>query len=195
MPQKDPRIDAYIEKAQPFAQPVLRYLREVVHDASPEIEETVKWGAPFFEYNGPLCSMAAFKQHCAFGFWKGALVVDDAPETEGAGQFGKITRIEDLPPRETLIAYVLRAMELNDSGAVTGRRKVPKPELEMPVDFEAALGENPAAREAFDSFPPSHRREYIEWIIDAKRDETRKRRIEKAVAQIAASKSLNWKYQ
>ena len=195
MPHSDPRIDAYIEKAQPFARPILQYLREVVHDASPEIEETIKWGGPFFTYNGPLCSMAAFKQHCAFGFWKGALVVDDAPEVEGAGQFGKITKIEDLPAREMLVAYVLRAMELNDSGAVPGRRKAPKPELEMPADFDSALDANPAARAAFDAFPPSHRREYIEWIIDARRDDTRRRRIEKAVSQIAESRSLNWKYQ
>ena len=194
---RDPRIDTYIEKAEAFARPILTYLRDVVHDACPDVEETMKWGMPYLTYRGNLCHMAAFKQHCAFGFWKGALILEGGiPGMDGGmGQFGRITSTGDLPPRETLMAYVLRAVELNEGGIKLKKEKPAKPELETPADFTAALAENPAALAAFGSMSPGYRREYIEWIVDAKRGDTRRRRIEKAVEQILEGKSLNWKYQ
>jgi len=197
MRKTDPRIDTFIENAEEFAQPILRYLRNVVHDACPEVEETIKWGMPYFEYRGNLCHMAAFKQHCAFGFWKGSLILEGGiPGMDSAmGQFGRITSTDDLPPRETLMAYVKRAMELNEGGIKPKKPKAAKPELETPDDFTAALAGDPAALEAFESMSPGYRREYIEWIVDAKRDDTRRRRIEKAVEQLSEGKSLNWKYQ
>lgn len=195
MGKKDERVDAYIENAEEFAKPILRHLREVVHEGCPDVEETIKWKFPVFMYKGIMCNMASFKEHCAFGFWKPSLIVegDEVRSEEAMGQFGRITSIEDLPPKEMLVGYVQRAMELNEQG-IQPKKKRSKPELEMPEDFAAALRDAEGAQKAFEGMPPSHRREYVEWIIEAKREATRRRRIEKAVAQISEGKSLNWKY-
>ncbi len=195
----DPRVDAYIAKAAEFARPILRHLREVVHDASPEITETIKWGAPHFEYRGTLCGIAAFKFHCAFWFWKGALVVDDQDSRAGTamGQFGRITKVEDLPSRKTLIGYVRKAMELKDESVGKPRSAPARPkrkELAIPDYFQAALKKNPNALATFESFSPSHRREYIEWITEAKGEDTRQRRMATALEWLAEGKPRNWKY-
>lgn len=196
MGTKDPRVDAYIEKSEAFARPILGYLREVMHEACPEVEETIKWKFPVFMYEGILANMASFRRHCAFGFWKGSLILDDESAAgEAMGQFGRITSLDDLPPKEALIGYIHKAMELNEKGIQPKKKQRKKPELEMPEDFTAALREVSGALKAFEAMPPSHRREYIEWITEARRDDTRRRRISKAVDQISGSKSLNWKYE
>lgn len=196
MGKRDPRVDAYIEASADFARPILRHLREVVHEGCPEVEETMKWSFPHFEYRGLLCSMASFKQHCAFGFWKGGLVLEGevGDVEEAMGQFGRIGGLEDLPPRERLVAYVQRAGRLNEEGVAAPRAKKPKGEFVVPEDLLAALREDPAALEKFEGFSPSQRREYAEWVAEAKREETRRRRIETAVEWIAEGKPRNWKY-
>ncbi len=198
MGTRDPRIDAYIEKSAGFAQPILTHLREVVHAACPEVEETLKWGMPYFMHHGMLCGMASFKQHATFTFWKGALVVDGQEETEKAmGQFGRITSVKDLPPRKVLAGYVKKAAKLNEEGAGTPRAtaKVATAEPEVPVELTAALRTNAKARATFESFSPSHRREYVQWIFEAKREETRARRVATAVEWLSEGKSRNWKYE
>lgn len=199
MGKRDPRVDAYIERAAEFAQPILRYLREVIHSASPAVEETMKWSFPHFTQDGILCSMAAFKQHCAFGFWRGDLVLGEAGEagTQAMGQFGPIASLADLPPREVLVGYVREAIRLNETGIARKKPPAPKrePEPPMPEAFRIALEQDSAAKTAFEGLSPSCRREYIEWIADAKRDETRERRIRTALEWIAEGKSRNWKYQ
>lgn len=196
MGKKDSRIDAYIENSEDFARPILRHLRDVVHEGCPDVEETIKWNFPVFEYKGIMANMAFFKEHCAFGFWKASLILegDESRSEEAMGQFGRITSVEDLPPREALVGYVRRAAAVNEKGLKPKKKAKPKPELEMPEDFAAALRAQSGGMKAFEAMPPSHRREYIEWIVEAKRDATRTRRIEKAVGQIAEAKSLNWKY-
>ncbi|HXE57413.1 MAG TPA: YdeI/OmpD-associated family protein [Gemmatimonadales bacterium] len=197
MGTRDPRVDAYIARAAPFARPILTHLRELVHEACPEVEEAIKWGAPAFMYHGMLCGMAAFTRHCSFGFWKGALVVNGtrAKAGEAAGQFGRITAIADLPARRVLAGYVRKAMRLNEAGAKAPRPpKRPKPRLVVPPDLRAALAQNPRARATFERFSPSHRREYVEWITEAKREETRRRRLATAIAWLAEGKPRNWKY-
>lgn len=193
----DPRIDAYIAKAAPFAQPVLEHVRKVVHDVCPDVEETLKWGMPSFVYAGGLLrGMAAFKQHASFGFWKHALVVGEQPQA-GMGSFGKLASIGDLPPKRTLDAYIRKAMALNEQGVkATNSRKTtaPKPPLATPPDLAAALRKNAAAKRTFDAFAPSHRREYVEWITEAKRQETRERRLAQVIAQLAEGKTRHWKY-
>ena len=194
MGSRDRRIDAYIEKSAPFARPILEHLREVVHAACPEVEETMKWSVPAFDYKGPLCGMAAFKQHCTFGFWKGGLVVED-PNDEAMGQLGRITSLEDLPPRKMLTAWVKKARRLNEEGVKApraARRK--KPPVKVPTDLEKALARNARARASFERFSPSHRREYVEWIEEAKRAETRARRVATAIEWMAEGKPRNWKY-
>ena len=200
MPTTDPRVDAYIAASAPFARPILAHLRAVVHAAVPEVEETMKWSFPHFVHQGILCSMASFKAHCAFGFWMGALIVEgDADRSaEAMGQLGRITSIDDLPPKRTLTAWIRRAKELNEQGVkVAGARKPSRSTVEpaVPDAFAKALRGNARARAAFDAFPPSHRREYIQWIAEAKRDETRERRITQALEWIAEGKQRNWKYQ
>jgi uncharacterized protein YdeI (YjbR/CyaY-like superfamily) len=194
---RDSRIDAYIAKSADFAKPILSHIRQVVHEACPSVQETIKWGAPHFDYHGIMCSMAAFKEHCAFGFWKASLVLDDkSPKAqEAAGQFGRITSVADLPPRKTMIGYIRKAMELNDQ-AVSPQRppKHPRKPLRVPPYLRAALKKNKKALATFESLPPSHKREYVEWITEAKREETRERRLATAIEWMADGKAMNWKY-
>ena len=205
--QQDPKIDAYIEKAQPFAQPILNHLRKLMHKACPEIEEAVKWGHPFFLYRGTIVAhMAAFKQHCAFGFWGeeiGAALREGGVVQEGAmGSLGRITTIKDLPSEKEMIGWIRQASALIDSGDHTsimaGRNKLvkePRPAPKPSPEFAAALKKNRKAAVVFEAFSPSCKREYVEWIAEAKRDETRDKRIAQAVEWIAEGKQRNWKYQ
>lgn len=198
MGKRDPRVDAYIARSSDFAKPILNHIRSVVHEACPEVQETVKWGAPFFDYHGVMCNMAAFKAHCAFGFWKGSLVLgNDVKDADAAGQFGRIEKVSDLPPKKVLMGYIRQAMKLNEDGVKPMRTKTgtKKPELDVPDYLRAALKKDRKAQTAFDAFSPSHRREYIEWITDAKTEATRNKRMETALEWIAEGKSRNWKYQ
>jgi uncharacterized protein YdeI (YjbR/CyaY-like superfamily) len=196
---RDPRVDAYISKAPDFAKPILKHIRELVHEGCPEAEETIKWSVPFFEYKGTLCSMAAFKQRCAFGFWKGSLILDKKGEPLGgpSGQFRRLTKLTDLPADRVLIGYIKKATELNAEGAkvpATPKVKVAKA-LAVPPELVAALKKNRKAASAFEAFSQSHRNEYIEWITDAKSEDTRKRRLETALEWIAEGKARHWKYE
>ena len=198
MPQPDPRIDAYIERAAPFAQPILRHLRALVHRACPQVEETIKWGMPTFEYaGGILCGMAAFKQHASFGFWKHALVLGEGEPDKGMGSYGKLASLDDLPPQRTLTIHLRKAMQLNEDGvkAPATRKSTPRPPPQAPDDLLAALQRSPAAQAHFDAFPPGARREYVEWITEARREDTRARRLAQAVEWIAEGKRRNWKYE
>jgi hypothetical protein len=197
---RDPRVDDYIARQQPFAKPVLAYIRDVVHEGCPDVKETIKWGVPSFEHHGILCGMAAFRAHLQFGFWKHDLVVGKGA-MDGMG-FGKFSRIEELPSRTRLVAYVRKATKLNEQGVkapwmearakkASRTRKTP---IAVPADFRAALAKTRKAKAVFDGFPPSHKREYLEWITEAKRDATRERRIAQAVEWIAEGKQRNWKY-
>lgn len=204
----NPKVDAYIQKAQPFAQPILTHIRKIVHKGCPQIEETIKWSRPFFEYKGNiLCNMAAFKQHCSMGFWgqeiagilREARLVSDG---DGMGSFGKITRIDDLPSEKEIVGWVKQAVQFVDSGTYTSpisaRRTLAKPArpaLETPAEFTAALKKSRKAAAEFAKFSQSCKREYIEWIADAKREETREKRIAQAVEWIEEGKQRNWKYQ
>jgi uncharacterized protein YdeI (YjbR/CyaY-like superfamily) len=193
----DPRIDAYIAKARPFAQPILKRIRKTVHAACPEVTETIKWGMPAFDYRGPLAGMAAFKEHCALAFWKASLMktVPQDKRREAMGQFGRFASIADLPPEAALARMVKEAMALNESGVKVPRRAAPKPPPKAPADLLAALKKKAKALAAWRAFPPSHQREYIEWITEAKTAETRARRLDTAVSWIADGKGRNWKYE
>jgi uncharacterized protein YdeI (YjbR/CyaY-like superfamily) len=197
MGKRDPRVDAYIAKSPDFAKPILTRLRDTVHATCPDVQEEIKWGAPFFAYKGVLCSMASFKQHAAFGFWKGALVVDVlAKDASAAGWFGRLTKLSDLPPQKTLAAYIKKAMALNDAGVAVPRKpKAPPQPAKVPADLAAALKKNKKAQAVFEAFSPSRRRDYIVWITEAKSDETRTRRLAQAIEWIAEGKSRNWKYE
>ena len=196
MAAKDPRVDAYIEKAQPFAKPILRQLRKLAHVACPEVVETIKWGVPAFEYKGPMCGMAAFKAYCTFGFWKSSLMEGLPVADNPMSQFGRMTSIDDLPPEKTIVSLIKQAKKLNDEGIKIKREvKAPKPPVKVPPYFATALKKNKKAQATFDAFPPSHRREYVEWIADAKQEATRDRRIAQAVEWIAQGKGRNWKYE
>ena len=197
MGTRDTRVDAYIARAADFAQPILEHIREVVHDACPDVEEAIKWGAPHFLYNGMMCGMAAFKEHCTLSFWKGALVVgeQEAAGEPGMGQFGRITSLDELPADDVLAEYVTRAAALNDQGVPAPRtRRAPRPPASPPDDLVAALEANEEAMANFDAFSPSAQREYVEWITEARTDETRQRRLEQAVEWLSEGKPRNWKY-
>ena len=195
----DPRIDTYIAAAGEFAQPILRHLREVVHAACPEVEETMKWSMPHFMYNGILCSMAAFKAHCAVNFWKGELLIAAADDKgkQAMGQFGRLTTLKDLPTKQQLTAYIRQAMKLNEDGVKAPARA--KPAAPRPLDVPAWLTEALAAQQPaldnFDAFSTSKKREYVDWLVEAKTEATRLRRLEQAIEWIAEGKSRNWKYE
>ena len=193
----DPRVDAYIEKQAEFAKPILRHLRETIHAACPDCEETLKWSMPSFLYKGEiLAGMAAFKQHATFGFWKGGLVVGKSDEQmSGMGQFGRITAIGDLPPRPELETLVRKAMKLTDEGVKAPRDKHKKEAFTVPQDLRAAIDAVPAAAATFESFPPSAQREYVDWVSEAKRDETRSKRLAQTVEWLAEGKRRHWKYE
>lgn len=192
---RDPRVDAYIDQAQPFAQPILRHLRELVHSGCPGASETIKWGFPHFEFHGLLCSMAAFKAHCAFGFWKAEGLVEDASR-EAMGQLGRIASLKDLPESARLLAWVKRAAAAKVSGEPAPRpAKPPKPPLEVPPAFLAALRAEPRALATYERFSPSHQREYVEWYVEARTEATRERRLAQAIEWMAEGKPRHWKYQ
>jgi uncharacterized protein YdeI (YjbR/CyaY-like superfamily) len=196
MGKRDPRIDAYVAKSAEFAKPVLNHLRVIVHEACPEAEETIKWGMPHFDYKGILCGMASFKEHCAFHVWRGSLIVGDGAQ-EAMGQFGRITRVSDLPSKKVITGYIREAMKLRDDGVKNSARSKPKEkkDLVVPSELASALKKNKKAATAFEGFPPSHKREYADWISEAKREETRKRRVDTAIEWMAEGKSRNWKYE
>lgn len=198
MYNSDPRVDAYIAGSVPFAQPILAHLRKVVHAACPPLIETLKWGAPHFTYRERnLCAMAAFKRHVAFGFWLGALVVPASGDTVAMGQFGRLASLADVPPEDVLAGYVRQAMALTEAGVkrvpASGAAS-PRPALPMPDDLAAALRTNALARATFDRFNPSQRRDYLEWIDEAKRADTRARRLAQTLTWLAEGKPRHWKY-
>lgn len=196
MPKSDPRIDAYIAKAAPFAKPILKRLRKLAHAADPKIEETIKWGMPFFECDGIVCHMAAFKAHCAFGLWRGGPTAKTEKTDEAMGQFGRIATLADLPPDAAIVKLVRATVERNRSGApAPAKPKASRAAIAMTPEFRAALGRSKAAKATFEGFPPSHQREYLEWITEAKTEATRDKRIATAIEWLAEGKSRMWKYR
>lgn len=200
MPTRDSRVDAYIDRSAGFAKPILTHIREVVHATCPEVVETMKWSFPHFMYDGMLCAMSAFKAHCAFGFWKGTLIEGLQPNSasggDAMGHLGAIRSVKDLPSRKVLAGYIKVAMRLNEEGiAVPKKKALPKPEARVPAELAAALATNRKAKAAFDGFSPSHRREYVTWIDEAKRADTRAKRVAQSVEWIAEGKARNWKYE
>lgn len=199
MGKRDKRIDAYILKSADFAIPILTHLRELVHIACPGVEETMKWSFPVFEYNGIMCNMAAFKKHCTFGFWKAALMKDktlikNAKSETSMGHLGRITSLKDLPSDKIIIAYIKEAARLNDAGAKVVKKKVEPKELIVPPYFIKALKTNKAALKTFGGFSYSNKKEYVEWITEAKTEATRDKRMETALEWMAEGKIRNWKY-
>lgn len=195
---QDSRIDVYIERAAPFAQPILRQLREAVHAACPEVEESIRWNMPSFTYAGAiLCQMAAFKQHASFGYWKHALVMGDGVERKGMGSYGKMVSTKDIPPNKRLLAHIRKAMKLNEDGGKppAARKSAAKPAAETPAELVAGLKKNKAAKVTFDALPPSCKREYIEWITGAKREGTRAKRLAQTIVWLSEGKRRNWKYE
>jgi len=206
-PNLEPKIDLYIAKAKPFAQPILIHIRELIHKACPNVVETIKWSRPFFEYKGVILgNMSAFNEHCSFGFWGeeiGAVLREaNVIQNGGMGSLGRITSLQDLPSNKELLAFLKQATAFIDTGnytsPITARNKVvkaPKPTPEGPPEFSNALKANKKASAVFAAFSPSCKREYTEWITEAKRPETRDKRITQAIEWIAEGKQRNWKYQ
>lgn len=199
MPKTDTYVDAYIDSAGDFAKPILRHIRKLVHEACPEVVETKKWSFPHFDYKGIMCSMAAFKQHCAFGFWKQSLLEASAfpAEKTAMGSFGRIKSINDLPDDDTMKKLIRDAMKLNDDGIKPARPSVStkKKELVVPDVLLAELARNEAAAETFNNFSYSKKKDYVTWITDAKSETTRDKRLATTVEWLAEGKSRNWKYE
>jgi uncharacterized protein YdeI (YjbR/CyaY-like superfamily) len=197
MPAKDPRVDAYIDNAQEFAKPILTHLRELVHEVCPEVVETLKWGMPSLEYKGLLCGFAAFKQHCTFGFWKQSLLEQSAfPERTAMGSFGRITSLKDLPDDKTLKKLIAEAVRLNEEGIKVKRTvSKEKKELVVPDVLLEALAKNERAAETFNNFPYSCKKEYVQWITEAKTDATRDKRLATTLDWLSEGKRRNWKYE
>lgn len=230
MGTKDPRVDQYIKKSADFAKPILTLFRELVHQACPDVVETIKWGMPAFDYKGLMCGMAAFKQHCAIGFWKASILFaeetksekkssmkspkaaagkkssvnkDEVKDTKSLnwGAHGrdpipaKITSIEQMPSKAAILRVIKAAKKLNDEGVKVVRESKKRLTIPMPKDFAALLGANAKALEVYNSFSPSAQREYLEWITEAKKEETRTKRIDITIQQLSEGKTRHWKYE
>lgn len=202
MEKYDSRVDAYIAKSADFAKPILTHLRDLVHRAAPELNETMKWSCPFFDHEGPVCQMAAFKQHCAFGFWKAALMDDPNnilnQEPDTAGSIGRITSLSDLPDDEVLIQYIRHALSLNVAGIkATPRVKSPAVQTAsaIPAYFIKILEQHPLVKEQFEKFSPSQKKEYLSWFEEAKTEATRIKRLDTAIEWISEGKIRHWKYK
>ncbi len=202
MAKKEKLIDAYIAKSAAFAKPILEHLRKLVHDTCPEVEEKMKWSIPHFDYKGEMmCSMAAFKQHAVFGFWKATLMKDKAlheiAKSEVAmGHLGRITSLKDLPADKKIIGWIKEAMKLNDEGKKLVKVKpAEKKELMVPDYFIKAVQKNKKALAVFEAFTPGCKKEYVQWITEAKTEETRNKRLAQAIEMMAEGKKRNWKYQ
>ena len=202
MIKKEKQIDAYISKSAEFAKPILEHLRKLVHDSCTDVEEKIKWGFPHFDYKGEMmCSMAAFKQHAVFGFWKSPLMKDKAlleiAKSELAmGHLGRITSLKDLPADKKIIGWIKEAMKLNDEGKKLVKVKpVEKKELITPDYFIKAVQKNKKAWTVFEAFTPGCKKEYVQWITEAKTEETRNKRLAQAIEMMAEGKKRNWKYQ
>jgi len=194
MATKEPGVDAYIQNAPAFAKPILIHLRALAHEACPQVKETLKWRMPHFSHKGILFGMAAFKQHCAVHFWKGSLILDDHRRSGGYGNLGKIVAVSELPNKKTLLRYIKNAVALNEGGVRKPAVKTAKKKLVVPAYFRAALSRNKKAQATFDNFSYSHKKEYVNRITEAKRDETRHKRIKTALQWLAQGKPQNWKY-
>lgn len=193
----DPRVDEYINKAQPFAKPILTHIRTLMHTGCPEVTETIKWGMPHFEYHGVIASMAAFKEHAVFGFWKEDLIPGMKKyikEKEAMGSWGRITSLDGIPPDEDIIRFVQVAAKLNEEGIKSPKRTQKPVVVHMPDDFMQAIQKNKKALETYENFSPSHKKEYAEWINEAKTDATRQSRIETAIEWMSEGKPRMWKY-
>ena len=200
MPKHIPEVDGYIENSPAFAQPILEKIRTLFHRACPQIQEVMKWGFPHFEYKGLVGSMAAFKQHCSIGFWKGRLLKDPHKLFGDVGDSTmcavRVSSLANLPSDKILLAYIREAVALNEEGIKAPKaKKAPKKELVIPDYFMAALKKNKEAFAIFEAFSPSHKREYVEWVTDAKQDATRQKRLATAIQQMTEGKSRHWKYQ
>ena len=199
MGTNDPRIDAYIAKSADFAKPILSHIRDCVHANCPSAKETIKWGMPFFEYGDSiLCNMAAFKAHCAFGFWLGDLLKIDTKSGQAMGQFGRITSLKDLPTDKVFGKLINEAMKLHDVGKKVPARAKPATDrkaLVVPPEFLAAVKKNKKSLKTFEGFPYSKQKEYVEWFSEAKTDATREKRLLQAIEWMAEGKSRHWKYQ
>lgn len=200
MATKDPRVDAYIAKSAPFAKPILTHLRKLVHTACPDVVETLKWSMPSFEYKGLMCGFAAFKAHCTFGFWKAPLMKDkvlmeNAKSENAMGHLGRITSLKEIPSDKKIIGWIKEAMKLNEQGVKVERAKTKTREvLETPKYLIDALKKNKKALTTFETFSPSAQREYVQWITEAKSEETRNHRMEQAIEWMSEGKPRNWKY-
>ncbi|MBK7376377.1 MAG: YdeI/OmpD-associated family protein [Chitinophagaceae bacterium] len=202
MAKKEKALDAYVAKSADFAKPILNHIRELVHKTCPEVEEKMKWSFPHFDHKGEMmCSMAAFKQHAVFGFWKAVLMkdpvlVENARSETAMGHLGRLTSVKDLPSDKKMIAWIKEAMKLNEQGIKVAKPKpAEKKELVVPDYFVKALNKNKKAKQVFDNFAYSHRKEYLQWITEAKTEETRNKRMATALEWIAEGKGRNWKYE
>jgi uncharacterized protein YdeI (YjbR/CyaY-like superfamily) len=204
MATKNKQVDEYIAKAKPFAKPILNHLRKLIHEACPDVEEKMKWSFPCFDYKGPFINIAGFNEHCVFGFWKASLLNDPKGYLkeranqggESMGHLGRILSLKDLPPDKVIIDFIRQAKKLNDEGIkVPKKPKIGEPkEITVPDYFQKVLNKNKAALKTFEGFSPSNRKEYLQWITEAKTEETRNKRMETAIEWLAEGKIRNWKY-
>jgi len=198
MGKKDPKIDAYIARSADFAKPILKHIRNLIHKGCPEVAEKIKWSFPNFEYKGIFCNMAAFKAHCTFGFWQGALIKDNhgvLTSGEAMGHFGKITSLKDLPSDKIILDYIHQAVRLKDEGIKNPKKTVKRlKEVRVPSEILKIIRANKKAFSVLENFSNSNKKDYIEWIEEAKTETTREKRISTMMEWLQEGKPRNWKY-
>jgi uncharacterized protein YdeI (YjbR/CyaY-like superfamily) len=198
----NPQFDDYIAKSADFAKPVMEYLRKIIHETCPEVEEVMKWGNPHFDYKGDMmCILAAYSKHCSFSLYKAELMgdpklIESVKAGKKMGYMDKITSLTDLPEKAVLVAYIKEVMTLNEAGVKKARPKSETPQvIETPDYFNEELATNPLAKEIFESKSASFRKDYLIWITGAKTEATRQTRMEQSLEWIAEGKGRFWQYE
>src|SRR5438270_1264994 len=181
-------VNDSLANAPEGTRPILVRLRRIFRQASPKLEEAIKWGVPCYLFKGPVGGFAAYKQHVSWGLWK-SRALNDPEGLLGRGvsvMAGKITKVSEIPPAAKIIALIEQVIALNEAGI-----KSPKPpEPELPADFAAAMKKAGKAARHYAAFTPARKWQYVNWVTQAKRAETRAKRIEIAVERIGEGKTM-----
>lgn len=196
MNEASENITAYIEKATPEFKEVMIALRSVLNNPNFDIKEDWKWGAPNFNNEGMICWLAHFRNHVGMNFFKGTLIKDKYNlfthyrEEKGNRQL-KFSDINQIIP-EQIEYYIEEAIKLNQENIKVVKKEI---DTSLPLDLETELNNNPKAKMFFESLAPSYKRDYIEWIEEAKREATRTKRLATTMEWLSEGKKKNWKYE
>jgi hypothetical protein len=195
------QINQYMAELPEWQRRMLVRLRQLIHEAAPEVEEAWRWDKPHFDNAGIMVGLCAFKEHVAVWFHKGALLKDTkklfeaTARTEEKGMRAYKLHEGDKINEAAFLDLVKQAVAVNDKGTKLREAKPTKKALVVPEDLEQVLRKDPTAWANWEAFPVGHRRAYVEWVTDARQEETRKRRIAQSLEKIREGEQQEERHQ